>query len=473
VFKIFAAIGVVLAVLAGTVGVIVVKTDLVSKLKGGGMQTGEEVQLVETAYGDLIRTVSAPGSIEPKTMVKISSQVSAEVLALPFREGDSVKKGDVVVRLDPQDLEARLDAVKAGLKAEQARLLGAEAGEIQARLEYNRQTSLFESGDVAKAVLESAEAGYKSAQSNVLAIQASIERAQANITQAEKDLENTTIIAPIDGIIQQLNTEVGETVIVGTTNNAGSVIMEVADLTQMLLKAQIDEANFAPVAEGQEAVIIIHAFSNREFKGVVQKIGGKRQVAADGTGYFKVEILIESEASDRLFSGLTASTNIAVESFYDVLTVPSQAVLDRRVDELPTGVLESEFLDKDITFAQVVYTLKDGKSVATPVTVGPSDLTRTVILGGLSEGDEVVAGPFRVLIGMKHDQALRDRDEVEAEKANPSANPSEDAAGDDAETGETKTGETKTGETATGDGAGDGTAPGDAASGEAEDGGEG
>lgn len=397
-------------VLAGALGVVVVKTDLISKLKGGGMMQGEPVQLVETAYGDLVRTVSAPGSIEPKTMVQISSQVSAEVLALPFREGDAVQKGDVVVRLDPQDLEARLDSVKAGLKAEQARLLGAEAGEIQARLEYNRQTSLFESGDVAKAVLENAEAGYKSAQSNVLAIQASIERAQADIAQAEKDLENTTIIAPMNGIIQQLNTEVGETVIVGTTNNPGSIIMEIADLSAMQLIAQVDEANFAPIAEGQEATVYINAFEDREFKGVIRSIGRKRQVAQDGTGYFEVEILIDSDVSDRLYSGLTASTDIAVESFYDVLTVPSQAVLGRLVEELPKRVRDSELVDTSRTHATVVYTIENGKARAVPVVKGASDLTRTVIASGLEEGTRVVAGPYRVLESLKDDQPIRDRD---------------------------------------------------------------
>lgn len=435
--KVFAGIAVVFVVLAGALGVVVVKTDMISKFKGGGMQAGEPVQLVETSYGDLVRTVSAPGSIEPKTMVQISSQVSAEVLALPFREGDAVKKGDVVVRLDPQDLEARLDSVKAGLKAEEARLLGAEAGEIQARLEYNRQTSLYESGDVAQSVLEGTEASYKSAQSNVLALKASIERAQADIAQAEKDMENTTIIAPMNGIIQQLNTEVGETVIVGTTNNPGSVIMEIADLSQMQLIAQVDEANFAPIAEGQEAVVYINAFEDRRFEGVIRTIGRKRQVAADGTGYFEVEILIDSDVSDRLYSGLTASTDIAVESFYDVLTVPSQAVLGRLVEELPKRVRDSELVDATRTHATVVYVIENGKARAVPVTKGASDLTRTVIVSGLDEGAEVVAGPYRVLENLKDDQPVRDRD---AEPVTGDAMAAEAGESTDGAAGETEEG---------------------------------
>ncbi|MFG0305800.1 MAG: efflux RND transporter periplasmic adaptor subunit [Phycisphaerales bacterium JB040] len=408
--KVLSAIAIVFVVLIGAGVAVVTQTDVLSKLQGPHAGMGEPVQLVPATYGDLKRTVGAPGSIEPKTMARISSQVSAEVLALPFREGDSVKRGDVLVRLDPQDLEARLDAVKASLKAEQARLLGAQAAEIRARLQFERQTSLFETGDVAKSVLENAEADYKTAQSNVKAIEASIERAEADIAQVEKDLENTTIAAPMDGIIQQLNTEVGETVIVGTTNNPGSVIMEIADLSEMLLIAQVDEANIEPVREGQEAIVYINAYDDRPFTGTVSKRGLKRQVAADGTGYFEIEIAIDADETDRLFSGLTASTDIVVESFYDVIVVPSQAVVERLIDEQPRHVRESELVPENKTHTHVVYVEQDGKAYAKPVQTGPSSLTQTAVFAGLEEGELVVAGPVRVLTTIAHDQPIRDRD---------------------------------------------------------------
>lgn len=440
--KVLIAIAIVFVVLIGAGVAVVTQTDVLSQLQGqrGGM--GEPVQLVPATYGDLMRTVGAPGSIEPKTMARISSQVSAEVLALPFREGDSVKKGDVLVRLDPQDLEARLDAVKANLKAEQARLLGAQASEIRARLQFERQTSLFETGDVAKSVLENAEADFKAAQSNVKAIEASIERAEADIAQVEKDLENTTIAAPMDGIIQQLNTEVGETVIVGTTNNPGSVIMEIADLSEMLLIAQVDEANIEPVREGQEAIVYINAYNDRAFSGTVSKRGLKRQVAADGTGYFEIEIAIDADESDRLFSGLTASTDIVVESFYDVIVVPSQAVVERLIDEQPRHVRESELVPENKTHTHIVYVERNGKAYATPVETGPSSLTQTAIFAGLEEGERVVAGPVRVLTTISHDMAIRDRD-AEPENARADA---DESAGDEAVSDETGSEETGSGE---------------------------
>ncbi len=436
VWKWIVGIVIVLVIIGGGGIVAVIASPLGAKLRGQQVEMGTEVVLTGAERGDLVRTVSAPGSIEPRTLVQISSQVSAKVLALPFREGEFVKAGDVVVRLDPQDLTALLKSAQASLKSERARLTGAEASLINARLNYERLTALHETGDVTKAELDAAEAQYLQAQSNKLVVEGSIEAAEARIEEAEKDLENTTITSPMDGVVTALNTEVGETVIVGTTNNPGSVIMEIADLTEMLVKAQVDEANIAPVEEGQPVTVYINAYADREFTGTVEKIGLKRQVAADGTGIFEVEILLDTEDGDRLYSGLTASVDIAVEEFFDVVRVPSQSVVDRRVDELPDDVTDgNEYVDVKKAFARVVYVLSDGKAVARPVEVGPSDLTHTIILGGLEPEERVVSGPYRVLVSINHDQSIRDREaepEEDTAVASDEEASDEDAAGEDA-----------------------------------------
>ena len=203
----------------------------------------------------------------------------------------------------------------------------------------------------------------------------------------------------------------------------------------MLVKAQIDETNIAPVEEGQGATVYINAYDDREFRGKVQKVGLKRQVAADGTGVFNTEILLGLDEGERLYSGLTASVDIEVESFYDVVRVPSQSVLDRRVEDLPQDIVrESEHVDATKTFARVVYRMIDGKAAATPVTVGPSDLTHTVILGGLEPGVRVVSGPYRVLVDLKHDQRIRDMDAKPDEtddEANDEANDETEDESDD------------------------------------------
>ncbi|MDF1808885.1 MAG: efflux RND transporter periplasmic adaptor subunit [Phycisphaerales bacterium] len=406
------AIGVVTLGVIGGAGFVVYKSPIGQKFNDARSEKDNSmpVQMESVEFGDLERTVSAPGSIEPKRLINISSQVSAKVLALPFEEGQSVKVGDVVIRLDPQDLVAALESAQAGLRGQEASLGGAEAALINARLNYERFQQLYETGDATKSELDAAEATFLQAESNRKVLTHQIEQARAQIDRAQKDLDNTTISSPIDGVITSLNTEIGETVIVGTTNNPGSVIMEIADLSEMLLKAAVDEANIAPVEIGQSAKIYINAYSDREYEGIVKRIGLKRQVASDGTGTFEVEILMDLTEGETLYSGLSASTDIVVEHFYDAMIVPSQAVVDRRIEELPEDVkTESEVIDLKKTFTRVIYKVVDGKTVATPVKVGPSDLTQTVITDGLSADDILVTGPFRVLVDLKDGKEVRDQ----------------------------------------------------------------
>ncbi len=411
---------------------------LVTRLKPKEKLT--EVRMERVGLGELVRTVSAPGQIEPRTNVKISAQVSARITALPFREGEEVKEGDVVVRLDSRDLAALLESAQANLKAEQARLEGARARLAQAEADLGRTRELFESKDVAKSSLDAAEAEFLQAQSALRASEQAIEIARANIIRAEKDLDNAVITSPIDGIITTLDAEVGETVVVGTLNNPGSVIMEIADLRQMVLKARVDESNIAPVRKGQRAKVYINAYRDRTFEGTVELVELKRKLDKDQTGYFEVEIPLELTEGELLRSGLTANCDIEVETMRDVIVVPSQAVMDRRVDELPRDVVDaSSHIDRNKAFTRVVYRLvptadapgpaapapaaavtpasssSSGagerppvryRTVVTPVSVGSSDLTRTVILGGLSEGELIVTGPYKAVMELKHGQTV-------------------------------------------------------------------
>ena len=408
---------------------------------GKGDANATPVRVEPAGVGDLIRTVSAPGSIEPRTLVKISSQVSAKVLAVPFREGDSVRKSDVILRLDPQNLVAQLESAKASLRSEQARLDGAKADLINARLEYERLRQLVETGDAPQSELDSAEARFLRARSNQKVIEASIEIAKANIERVNKDLENTVISSPIDGTVIALNTEVGETVIVGTTNNPGSIVMEIADLSSMLVKAQVDETNIAAVKVGQPATVYINAYDDEEFRGKVEKIGRKRMVSNSGTGYFIVEIALELAEGRSLLSGLTASVDIEVEPFYDVVKVPSQAVINVRVEELPDTVRDMDLVDREKTYTDIVYRMIDGKAIATPVRKGPSDLTHTVVREGLEPGELIVIGPYRVLDPsrgdfLKHEQAIRDEDAAkeDAPKEGETGGKAGDAENDPADT---------------------------------------
>lgn len=375
-----------------------------------------EVRLGQVDVGELSRTVSAPGQIEPLSSVKISAQVSARILALPFELNDAVKKDDVLVRLDAEDLLALLNSAKASLMGEQARLEGAQSALQLAKQELERVRKLATTGDRTPADVERAQAEFERATSTMAASQAAIDAAKAQIQRAQKDLDNTVIKSPIDGVITSLDAKVGEVVVIGTLNNPGSVIMEVADLSQMLLKARVDESNIVPVKQGQTAKVFINAYGEREFKGRINRVELQRKVDRDNTGYFEVEIPIELAQGEILRAGLTANTDIAVETLRDVLVVPSQAIVDRKVDELPKSVTEGNAnIPKNNTYARVVFKVEDvpnkksaddkqmKKIVVVPVQVGSSDLTRSVILAGLSKGDTIVTGPFKVLLTLKHD----------------------------------------------------------------------
>ncbi len=367
------------------------------------------VRLEKCAVGNLVRTVSAPGLTEPKTKVSISAQVSARIIAMPFREGQDVKKGDVIVRLDARDLAAALDSAKAQLKIEQARVEGASAQLANAASELGRRRELFSSKDISKADLDQAEVDYTRAETALRQAQFSIEIANANISRAEKDLENAIITSPIDGTIIIRNAEVGELVVVGTFNNAGTVIMQIADLSEMLVKAKVDEANVAPVRVGQKARVTFNAYPDQNFSAEVQAIRLQRQLDRDGTTYFEAELLLEVPKGTRVLWGLQSNADIEVETIRDVVRVPSQAVLDRPVDELPLELRDgAQYVDRNKKFARVVYTLNDGKARTVPVSVGASDLTHTVILGGLKEGDTIVTGPFKALLSLKEAQRIVD-----------------------------------------------------------------
>lgn len=418
---------VALALACGVGGYFASRTEPVKQaLKNfRGRKDPVAVKVEEVVRGDLTRTVSAPGAIDPKTRVKISARVSSTVIALPFKEGQDVREGDVIVRLDAQELQAALDQATAQFHADEARLEGAQAALARVRAELERARKLFATKDRSQAELDVVEAEFLQAQSNLRATQMSIESSRANVRRAQRDLENTVITSPINGTIVKLNTEVGE-VVLGTFNNAGTEIMQIADLGAMLMRAEIDENNIEPIRPGQSATVYINAFPDRKFTGVVERLKEQNQISREGKQYFEAEILLDLRTlkdGERLKTGLKANCDIQVETKFDVMKVPSQAVLDRRVDELPEAAKSSPIIaGKAKEFAQVVYRLVDGKAVVTPVETGSSDLTSTVILAGLEPGQKIITGPYKVLA------TLRDGLEVKDQDAAPAASPSPDPA---------------------------------------------
>jgi HlyD family secretion protein len=399
--------------------------------------------------GDLAEVVQAPGEIEAKNHVSISAKVSARIIELPHDEGSSVTKGDdhtspsLLVRLDATDLEAALKSAKAHYAAQQAQIKVAEARIASARSQielqkisladadrdFQRERNLLSSRntsqqsydqakrkvDELRMQLDAADHGLEADEAALAASNHNLEAADAEITRAEEDLRNANIVSPIDGIVTRVNAKVGEMVITGTMNNAGTVILEVADLSQMLLVARIDEADIAAVKKGQSAEAHLQAFPERVFKGEVTKVALASK-EKDKEKNFVAEVLLRTNG-ERIPSGLTGDVDIETSRHTGVLKVPSQAVLGRATEDLPVEVRNALTpAQKDKAIATVVSRFVDGKSKLVPVTVGPSDATHTIIESGLQEKDTIVIGPYKVLESLKDGQKMKDEQETSGTK---------------------------------------------------------
>ncbi|MBN1816817.1 MAG: efflux RND transporter periplasmic adaptor subunit [Sedimentisphaerales bacterium] len=411
------------------------------------------VRIEEIQPGDLQEFVSAPGEIEPKTKVDISAKVSARVIELPFEEGQQVTAGNpdvappipasVLVRLDSKDAESRLRRIiagfnsekammevqKANLSASEANLKGTEVTLEQYRRDYERQKQLLESQDISQSTFDAVRQKYEqllaqyesekqrieAARLQLIVSEYNLEAQRAAVEEAQEALSYTTITSPMDGIITRINVEVGM-VVTGTIQNPGTVIMTVADLSKMLIVAQVDEADIGKLAVGQRVEVRVQAFWDRKFEGVVDNIALTHDMSRTGAKYYRTEILLQGDVS-KLYSGLTADVDIFTEKHTHIIKVPSQAVLSRKLDDLPLDIRENNpNVDTAKNDCMVVYRFVDGKTVVAPVTIGPGDMTHIIIRSGLNPGDKVVVGPYKVLDGIKHDQKVRDEREVEAEK---------------------------------------------------------
>jgi HlyD family secretion protein len=381
-----------------------------------------EVRMTEVKQGVLVESVSAPGVVEPKRKVDVSAEVSARIMELPAREGARVKKGDVLVRMDGRDLQAALAAAEARrdgdrfrLEAERSRILGSKQNQDNARAILARTQALHDTGDVSRQQLDDATARARDVESQVQAAEktiAQLERSlaatEAQVEQQRELLRRTVIISPIDGLVTYLKAEVGELAVVGIMNSPGTLIMTVADLGAMHLNAKVAETDIARVAVGQDSKVYVNAYKDEPFEGKVSEIALQRTIEKDGTGSFKVLVNLDLQGR-QIFSGLTGNVDIDIAR-QEGLLVPSQAVVERPVNDLPESVKSSPLVQKNRRVTPVVFRVVDGKAVVTPVSTGPSNLSDTLIKEGITAGDNIITGPYRALEKIKDGEAVQKED---------------------------------------------------------------
>ncbi len=392
-------------------GVLLVIALTVASVSGafGKTEVGKKVFTQKVSRTDIVETVTGSGKIQPEKEVKISSDVSGEIIALPIKEGQQVKKGDLLVKINPDLYQSGLKRARASVQNARANLSQAEARLLSAKQDFDRNKQLFVKGIISKADYDKAETNYKVALSTRNAARFSVQSAQANLNEAKDNLARTTIYAPISGTVSKLNVEMGERV-VGTKQMTGTEIMRIANLNNMEAVVDINENDIVKIKVGDSARIDVDAYLKDKFKGVITEIANSAANtlgSGDQITNFKVKIRVLPESYRHLTKekpqtyspfrpGMTASVDIISNVKKDVLAVPISAVTVR-TDTTATKHKKTAAPKTNEKPFEVVFVNDSGKARIKVVETGIQDDSHIEILKGLNEGDEIITGPYNLV----------------------------------------------------------------------------
>jgi HlyD family secretion protein len=360
----------------------------------------------------IVETITANGKIQPEKEVKISPDVSGEIVELTVKEGDHVEKGQLLLRIKPDNYISQRDRSLAEISSAQARRAQAEAQFTQADLSYKRSKQLYDQQTISKSDFEQVEATYTVAKSTVDAAKFAITSAEASLKDANENLTKTSIYAPITGTVSMLLVELGERV-AGTNLMAGTELMRVANLSRMEAQVQVNENDVPRVKLGDTALIEVDAYLDQKFKGVVTEIANSAKttgVSADQVTNFDVKILLVPQSYQKLVDagdknpfrpGMSATVDIRTQSKVDILTVPIQSVTTRSdTSKIAAGAPAQ----KDV---RTLVFVTDGKyALAKDVKTGIQDNSYIEILSGIALNDKVVSSPFSAISKKLSDSTL-------------------------------------------------------------------
>lgn len=399
--------------------VVLVAAIIIGSLAGGGKK-GEKVYVEPVKARNIEALVTAPGEINPKVKVNISANVIGKIDKLYFVEGQNVHKGQRMVDLERPAYAALRDRAAAEVVNRRIEVARAKNAMGTAELAYRRAQNLRGQGIQAQELFDQSQLAYDNARAAYASAQQGVKQAEALLQQADNDLSHTIINSPIDGKVVQLNAHEGEVVITGTMNNLGSVIAVVADLSQILVEADVGETEVVGIRVGQKAKVHVDAVGDKEYDGHVVEIGSSAAVrAGSGSGmrYFKVKVQIDN-SDDRLRPGMTSQVSIITSTAGSSPSVPIQSVVERVPPELAKGKKEED-LDENLPKRKYVFVVKDGKAKMVEVKTGVSDATHVALVSGVKLDQPVVTGPFRTL------KKLKDGDAVEITKEETAKKPGE------------------------------------------------
>lgn len=422
-------------------GIVLVAAILVVVNLTRSSEKAEKVKTAKAKQGKIVSLVNATGKVQPRTEVKISANVSGEIVSMPVIEGQRVTKGDLLIQIDARTYEAQLRSSEAGYEAAKANLAYEQASAREAELTYNRIKALFDKNLASQQEFDAAETRYHTATASFESAQARLEQAKASVDQARESLGYTKITAPIDGYITNLPTEIGE-IVMGSLNYQASVIMVISDLSVIEVEVEVDETDISNVELGQPVKIELDAFPDTTFAGRVSQIGNTAQVTGMGTQdqvtNFLVTILVVDTVPN-IKPGMTATCDVTTDERDGVINVPIGAVVLRdeallkkdkkpgSTDEGSAGATTLATTDSSSDSVSTekkkplegVFVVRDGRAAFVQVETGIADQQNIEIISGVQPTDIVIVGPFRTL------RELEDGEKIEVEDESKGNKPSE------------------------------------------------
>lgn len=394
---------------------IVVILIVVAVILSGKKEKLIEVQTEKVSRQNITQIVTATGKIQAETKVVISAEISGEIVSLPFKEGDVVKKGDVVVKIKPDAYMPKLKMEQASINVAQSNLATQEVNLKKYKLELDRIKTLTDKGLASQQDLDNAQTNYDATLAQMNTVRAQIQQQRASLSSVEYDVSKTTINAPMSGTVTQLNNEEGEKVL-GTSYNIGSQIMTISDLDAMECQVEVGETDVTMVKLGDTARIQIDAFPGKTFTGYVYEIANTAKAKNTGTQEevvnFIVKIRVNKEDYE-LRPGMSCTVDIEVQKKDNVVAVPIQSVTTREDDMQGQMTLKGDEKDKSMPDnlssqrdekimkkqkpKEIVFIVENGTSVKKEVKTGISNDAYIEVIEGIPEGVEVIKGSFKAI----------------------------------------------------------------------------
>ena len=408
--------------LAGIAVVIVVVAIVMSAAKRG--DRGQLVRIAEVGVKDLVATVTASGTIRPKTKVDISADITGRITDIGVEEGDWVEKNQFLIQIDAAPYQAAVNRAAALLASGEASVLRAEANRAEADRNLRRARNLHQrEGLISEEAFEQSQTAYDVSVANYQASKAQVDQYEASVDEAQEQLAKTRLTAPMAGRVVRLPVEVGEVAVPGTFSREMALLLTIADMSQILAEVQVDETDVVRLAAGDSVRITIDAYPDTAFVGFISKISNSARLTATRTAAgssdravdFDVEITLADPPSD-IRPDLSVTARIVTDVQEEVLAIPIIALTVRDHEVIPNENIEqnSAAVGQSVE-TEGVFIVRDGLASFIPVKVGIAGEEHFQVLSGLQEGDSIVAGPYQAIRDLSDSTKVR---QSKSEKSN-------------------------------------------------------